>query len=279
MQGIFQPALIVCTLLGICGLLFSPQIWLFYFTWVLLGMIFLVAAPRRTKSDGPVLAPADWLPARIGDAALFVALILIQSALGSTQWAALETAAPQTPNATPLMWALQLIAVAAAAPFLLFPRPKAATPTAFQRAFGTVGPALASSALLIRTRFLFPASQIHAAEGAFTVLCLAIACALPTLLHAWRVRQVREEGLKEETLFSPTRPGPVTQLARKARTAIVHIDENFWASLWQAPVQLGRSLGNAFVYWQGATAQYTLVVMLIGTLLLFWAALKTQVIW
>ncbi len=57
------------------------------------------------------------------------------------------------------------------------------------------------------------------------------------------------------------------------------MDQNLWDGVWQVPVRIAHAVGGAFVYWQGNSAQYTLVVILLGTLLLFWAALKTQVIW
>lgn len=61
--------------------------------------------------------------------------------------------------------------------------------------------------------------------------------------------------------------------------AVSWLEDGFWPGLWRVPVQFVRTLGLFFDYWQGGTPQYTLLVLLLGTLVLFWAALKTQVIW
>jgi hypothetical protein len=78
---------------------------------------------------------------------------------------------------------------------------------------------------------------------------------------------------------SPVREKLTPGLWGHCTAALRGFDKSFWDGLWQVPVRLTHALGGAFVYWQGNSAQYTLVVILIGTLVLFWAALKTQVIW
>ncbi len=76
--------------------------------------------------------------------------------------------------------------------------------------------------------------------------------------------------------------GPSKQLRRwhsAVESMVRWLEERFWPGLWRIPVQTGRTFGLFFDYWQGGTPQYSLLVLLLGTLVLFWAALKTQVIW
>lgn len=69
------------------------------------------------------------------------------------------------------------------------------------------------------------------------------------------------------------------QLPRALRAAWQFFDARFWLAIWWVPVQLARSLGAFFAFWQKGTTQYGLAVLLLATLFLFWAALKTQVLW
>ncbi len=56
-------------------------------------------------------------------------------------------------------------------------------------------------------------------------------------------------------------------------------DFKWLESLWRIPFQLAGSLGAFFSLWNVGSIQYGLVVFFCGVVLLFWAALKTQVLW
>ncbi len=85
-------------------------------------------------------------------------------------------------------------------------------------------------------------------------------------------------------LTLPKRKGrsPI-RLTRKISSTLQNgldrLEVDLWPQIWRIPPQACRTLGTFFVFWQSGTPQYAIVLILFGTLLLFWAALKTQVMW
>ncbi len=80
------------------------------------------------------------------------------------------------------------------------------------------------------------------------------------------------------SLLAENQPTPVGRGWNLSRF-MDQLDDRAWPRLLRAPFGFFYSLGQAFVFWQGSSIHYSLVVLLVGTLFLFWAALKTQVLW
>jgi hypothetical protein len=73
--------------------------------------------------------------------------------------------------------------------------------------------------------------------------------------------------------------GIETSLSRLPERLSQNRDFMWLDAIWRMPIHLAGSLGIFFSLWNVGSLQYGLVVFLCGVILLFWAALKTQVLW
>lgn len=168
---------------------------------------------------------------------------------------------------TVLLLAVSLVTLAGA---LVFLGNDSAGASLRFRVLGT----LAGGLLTARLAFLSTVSGRFFPVG--SRIAFPVAALITIGLLAWAFHRSRVE-------LPRAAARPPSKRLRSWNTAVEHavlwLEESFWPGLWRIPVQTGRTFGLFFDYWQGGTPQYGLLVLLLGTLILFWAALKTQVIW
>jgi hypothetical protein len=110
-------------------------------------------------------------------------------------------------------------------------------------------------------------------------LAVSLACPILAALFGWGLGSHHTWRVDIQPLAVSAGEMTRTQgiLSRLGKAAEV-LDEDFWNGFWATPFRLLRSLGGFFAFWQDGSTPYYLTLLTLGALLLFWAALKTQVL-